>query len=562
MLHSDMAPDPQSSPLLRRAACALAALAPPLAQAQPAGLADRPVVTALMVAWGLFVLKTLVFPWFASRRRQRSDGWLTGTAFTVLALAVGAAVSVAVGQRPATWVASAVAWQALSVATVGVAALVAVGLLKHGRAGAWPRVQQATALAWVLLVPATAQWDRLTRHHHTSPSSVQDVRASQLRPLTVAEIGNHLADAAPPAGQCHLRVTRPGDAAPLMFAAYGRGTGAPRDRLTAPAAWRDRSATFIGLGDGSLGLQDNVGLLRRAGLGWQLDVARPWTWEQVQAAHAAHQVEAARQAERSGREAAWRTVEGQRRLLATTPPDPNAESPLRLQPDSAFERLASPVVTRALAAAQLSCTRVTGSPSGWQCTNTREAWVCPVTLLSSLCESPGRRVAGEVLNLQAGVAPEDTDSDTSWFLFKARPAACVLLSRRLADSAVRAASGTGLLTCDASGADPDLPVPVLTAELPYPSESERSRLEDRARDLRSAYDDALRGGRAPASEPLPFRINAMTDDEVACDTTAGPCRRFSAHLVADGAPVEITERCSDPATATAQSRFADPFFKP
>jgi len=489
---------PRTSSLLRRTACALAALAPAFAHAQPAGL-DRPVVTCFLLLWAAFVLKTLVFPWFASRRRQRADGWLTGVAFAVLGLAVGAAVSVAIGQRPATWVASAIAWQALSIATVGVAGLVAVGVLKHGRSGAWPRVQQAMALAWLLLVPATAQWDRLTRHHHTSAPDVRDVRGSQLRPLNTNDIADRVADVAPPAGQCHLRVTRPGETAPVLFAAYGRDAGSPRDRLTAPAAWRDRSAAFIGLGDGSLGLQDNTGLLRRAGLGWQLDVARPWTWDQVQAAHAAHQVEAARQAERAGREAAWRAVDNQRRLLTTTPPDPNAESPLRLQPDSAFERLGSPVVARALAAAQLTCTRAGGSPSGWQCTNPREAWICPVTLLSSLCEAPGRRVVGEVLNLQAGVAPEDTGSDTSWFLFKARPAACVLLSRRLADSAVRAASGPATLTCDATGADPELPVPVLTADLPYPSESERSRLDDRARDLRSAYDDALRGPRAPSA---------------------------------------------------------------
>lgn len=552
---------PPTSALLRRTACALAALAPPLAQAQPIGM-DRPVVTGLVVLWGLFLLKTLFLPWFSSRRRLQSEGWLPGVAFTVLALAVGAAVSVALGQRPATWVASAVAWQALSVATVGVAMLVAVGLLQRGKAGAWPRVQQVMALAWLVLVPATGQWDRLTRHHHTSLPGPQDVRASQLRPLTSAEIGKPLADAQPPAGQCQLRVTRPGEAAPVLFAAYGRGSGDPRDRLSAPAVWRERSAAFIGLGDGSLGLQDNVGLVRRTGLGWQLDVAQPWTWEQVQSAHAAHQVEAARQAERAGREAAWRAVDNQRRLLTTTPPDPHAESPLRLRPDSAFERLESPVAARALAAAQLTCTRSAGSPTGWQCANTREAWICPVILLSSLCEAPGRRVTGEVLNLQAGVPDGETGSDTSWFLFKARPAACVLLSRRLSDSAVRAASGPALLTCDATGADPDLPVPVLTADLPYPTESERSRLDDKVRDLRSAYDDALRGARGPATEPLPFRINAMTDDEIACDAASGPCRRFTAHLVADGSPVEVTERCSDPATAAAHSRFADPFFKP
>lgn len=552
---------PPTSVLLRRTACALAALAPPLAQAQPIGT-DRPVVTGLVVLWGLFLLKTLFFPWFTSRRRLQSEGWLPGVAFAALALAVGAAVSAALGQWPATWVASAVAWQALSLATLGVALLVAVGLLRRGKAGAWPRVQQVMALAWLVLVPATAQWDRLTRHHHTRPPGLQDVRASQLRPLTAAEVGKPLADVQPPAGQCQLRVTRPGEVAPVLFAAYGRGAGEPRDRLSAPAVWRERSAVFIGLGDGSLGLQDNVGLLRRAGLGWQLDVAQPWTWEQVQSAHAAHQVEAARQAERAGREAAWRAVDNQRRLLTTTPPDPNAESPLRLRPDSAFERLESPVVARALAAAQLTCTRSGGSPSGWQCANTREAWICPVILLSSLCEAPGRRVAGEVLNLQAGVPDGETGSDTSWFLFKARPAACVLLSRRLADSAVRAASGPALLTCDATGADPDLPVPVLTAELPYPSESERSRLDDKARDLRSAYEDALRDAHGPAMEPLPFRINAMTDGEIACDATAGPCRRFTAHLLADGSPLEVTERCSDPATAVAQSRFADPFFKP
>ena len=552
---------PPTSSLLRRTACALAALVPPLAHAQPVGMGP-PVVTGLAVLWGLFVLKTLAFPWFSSRRRQRADSWLTGVAFAALALAVGAAVSAAAGLWPATWIASAIVWQALSVATVGVALGVAAGVLKHGKAGAWPRVQQAMALAWLLLVPATAQWDRLTRHHHTRPPSLEDVRGSQLRPLTAAEIGDRLAGTPPPPGQCQLEVTRPGETVPVLFAAYGRGSGDPRDRLTAPAAWRDRSATFIGLGDGSLGLQDNVGLVRRTGLGWQLDVAQPWTWAQVQSAHAAHQVEAARQAERAGREAAWRAVDNQRRLLTTTPPDPNAESPLRLQPDSAFERLASPVVARALAAAQLTCTRSAASPSGWQCTNTREAWICPVILLSSLCEAPGRRLAGEVLNLQAGVPTEETGSDTSWFLFKARPAACVLLSRRLSDSAVRAASGPALLTCDATGADPDLPVPVLTAELPYPTESERSRLDDKVRDLRSAYDDALRGPRGPATDPLPFRINAMTDGEIACDAAAGPCRRFTAHLVADGAPLEVTERCSDPATAAAQSRFGDPFFKP
>lgn len=517
--------------------------------------------TALAVLGTAFLLKTVTVPWFASRRATRGARWAPAAALVAVPLALLAAVAAAWLPSALPWRASAVAWHALAFATAGLAIAIAVGVARQGRRGAWPRAQQVLAIAWGVLVPLTWQWDHWTRHHHRAPEAAHDVRASQLRPLTPAELGARAPTDRPAAGQCRLQVGVPGTAMPVLLATYGRGTGSAQDRLGAPTVWRDHGATLVGFGDGSLGLQDNTGLVRRTGLGWQLDVPSAWTWDQVQAAHDAHRAETARRAERAAREAAWRQVDQLRALLATTPPDANAEVPLRLQPDSSFDRFESPVVRQALAAAGMRCERASASRTGWQCTGPGDAGTCPVVYLSDLCPTVSRRTAGEVLNLQAGVAPAATGSDTAWFLFRARPAACVLFSRRIGDAAVRAARGPAQVTCDPSPSDPERPVPVLTADLAYPSESERSRLDDRARDLRAAYDDALRAVPPPEVVPQPRRLHALTDGETACDATTGPCRRFDAHLVADGSPLVIEERCSDATTAAAQSRFADPYFK-
>lgn len=517
--------------------------------------------TALAVLGLPFLLKTAVRPWWASRTSRQTERWWPAVLTVGVAVLLAAAALAAWLPGDLPWRPSAIVWHALAACSTGVAIAVAAGVQRRGRHGARPRLQQAIAIAWLVLVPLTWQWDRATRHHHTAPPEANDVRASQLRPLTADELGTRNAGTRPPAGQCTLQASQAEGGGPVLLATYGRGVGGASERLATPGLWRERSATLIGFGDGQLGLQDNTGLVRRTGWGWQLDVPPSWTREQVEAAHDAERAERARLAERSGREAAWRHIEVQRSLLATTPPDPNAEAPLRLHSDSSFDRFDSPVVQKALAAAQLNCARSTQSRSGWQCTSTSDGAVCPVQHLSELCPVVGRRVVGDVLNLQEGVAPTATGSDTAWFLFRARPAACVLMSRRLSDAGVRAASGPGLVTCDPSPADPSHPVPVLTAELAYPTETERSRLDDRARDLRAAYDQALRAPRAPSVEPLPRRIDALTESELACDPAQGPCRRFQAHLVSDGTPLVIEERCSDDATAAAQSRFADPFFK-
>lgn len=553
--------EPQTTASTRILAAALLAGVPAAAQAR--AYETGVVVLAVVSCIGfVFAVKTLFAPWFATRSGRRSASWPLGLALAFGAVALSAVLVAVVGPDTPGWRVSAIAWNALVLATLGTGVAVVCGLVLHGRDGALPRVQQGLAIAWLVLVPLTTQWDRLTRHHHVEPPGADDVRSVQLRALTAAEAGPRLADRRPAAGQCTLRVSRSGDEAPWLMALYGRDTGAPQDRLTAPAAWRGRGATLIGLADGTLGLQDNGGLVRRNGLNWQLDVGRPWSWSQVEAAHAAYLTEAARRAELAGREAAWRAADKQLQLIGHTVPDPHAESPLRLQPESAFDRLEAPVPARALADAGLVCTRSMTASSGWQCTDTRAAWICPVVHLSSLCEVPGRRLAGTVINLQAGVPAGDTGSDTSWFLFRANPPACVLLSRRLSDAAVRARSGDGLVTCDTTGTDPTRPVPTLVAHLPMPTESDRSHLADRVRDLRSVLDDAARAVQPPAATPLPYRVNAITRGELDCDATAGPCRRFAAELVSDGTPIEIAERCSDGTTAAAHSRFTDPLFKP
>lgn len=55
--------------------------------------------------------------------------------------------------------------------------------------------------------------------------------------------------------------------------------------------------------------------------------------------------------------------------------------------------------------------------------------------------------------------------------------------------------------------------------------------------------------------PEPYRLNVVTDEEIACDTSVPHCRRFRAHLVADGAPVELEERCSDRNAPSSFSAF-------
>ena len=514
------------------------------------------------VAGTAFLLKTIFIPWFATRRARRATSWPRGLAVAFGSVALAAVAVAALAPAGGAWRASSIVWNALVLATLGAGIAIVYGLARQGRDGALPRLQQGLAIAWLVLVPATAQWDRHTRHHHIEPPGDDDVRSVQLRPLTAAEAGSRLADERPAAGQCTLRASRPGDKGPWLIAVYGQTVGTAQDRLTDPSAWRDRSATLIGLGDGLLGLQDNGGLVRRGGLNWQLDVARPWSWPQVEAAHAAHLAEAAQASQRHNLESAWKAAEAELQLMAGIVPEGQAQGPLRLQPESAFERLAAPVPSRALADAGLGCRPSMDAPSGWQCTDSRSAWTCPVVHLSTLCEVPGRPLTGTVINLQAGVAREQTGSDTSWFLFRSSRPACVLLSRRLPDAAVRARSGDAVLTCDATGTDPTRPVPTLMANLPMPTDSDRIRLAERVRDLRAQLDAAAHTVQAPAGPPLPYRINALTRRELGCDAGAGPCRRFAAELVSDGTPVEIAERCSDEATAAAYSRFSDPLFKP
>lgn len=55
--------------------------------------------------------------------------------------------------------------------------------------------------------------------------------------------------------------------------------------------------------------------------------------------------------------------------------------------------------------------------------------------------------------------------------------------------------------------------------------------------------------------PEPYRLNVVTDEEIACDKSVPHCRRFRAHLVADGAPVELEERCSDLNAPSSFSAF-------